>query len=123
MNDLPPRLAREFKTIEKMIGLYCRAHHHTRKSLCPDCADLLRYARNRLQHCVYQEEKPACIKCPVHCYASHRREKIREVMRFAGPRMLFHHPILAILHRLDNRKEAPPPPEKESSGQDQPYSE
>ena len=112
MESLPPRLRRELKTIEKMIGLYCRRQHGTEGSLCPECADLLRYARNRLDHCPYQEQKPACSKCPVHCYSPRRRERIREVMRFAGPRMMLPHPILAILHQWDKRREPPPLPEE-----------
>ncbi len=35
---------------------------------------------------------------------------MREVMRFAGPRMLARHPYLAIRHLLDDRREAPPLP-------------
>ena len=34
------------------------------------------------------------------------RDRIREVMRFAGPRMLLYHPILGILHMLDGRRAA-----------------
>jgi hypothetical protein len=29
------------------------------------------------------------------------RERVREVMRYAGPRMLLHHPWLAICHLVD----------------------
>ena len=29
------------------------------------------------------------------------RDRIRAVMRYADPRMLFRHPILAVLHLLD----------------------
>jgi hypothetical protein len=33
------------------------------------------------------------------------QERVRGVMRFAGPKMLRHHPILALLHLLwDSRK-------------------
>ena len=35
------------------------------------------------------------------------REKIREVMKYAGPRMMSRHPILALFHFIDGfRKEA-----------------
>ena len=37
--------------------------------------------------------------------AQDMRNKIREVMRFSGPRMIFHHPILAIKHLVQTRKE------------------
>ena len=33
------------------------------------------------------------------------REKIRVVMRYSGPRMLFHHPILTIKHMVEERKD------------------
>ena len=33
------------------------------------------------------------------------REKIREVMRFSGPRMLFYHPTVAIRHIIESVKE------------------
>lgn len=33
------------------------------------------------------------------------REKIREVMRFSGPRMIFHHPVAAIRHVIETKKE------------------
>lgn len=36
------------------------------------------------------------------------REQIKAVMRYAGPRMLLHHPILALFHMLDGlRKPCP----------------
>jgi hypothetical protein len=34
------------------------------------------------------------------------REQIRQVMRYAGPRMLLHNPILTIRHLLDGRIKA-----------------
>lgn len=34
------------------------------------------------------------------------REKIREVMRFSGPRMIFYHLVMAIRHVIESKKEA-----------------
>jgi len=89
---------REKITVSKMIRIYCRFKHGTRNELCPDCKQLEDYAHKRLEHCRFGEEKPACEKCPVHCYKPECREKIREVMRFAGPRMVFFHPVEAVRH-------------------------
>jgi hypothetical protein len=36
--------------------------------------------------------------CKTHCYAPTYREKIREIMRYGGPRMLFISPIQVIRH-------------------------
>jgi hypothetical protein len=94
------RLAREWHTIETMIGLYCRDHHQ-KDGLCPECQSLLDYAALRLDRCRFGTEKPTCAKCPVHCYQKNRREQVRTVMRYAGPRMLWEHPLLSLRHWLD----------------------
>lgn len=98
------RMEREKKTVAAMVRLYCRARHGTRGGPCAGCADLLRYAFARLDACPFGATKPACSRCPTHCYAPRRRELIREVMRFAGPRMLPRHPVLAVTHLLDGRR-------------------
>ena len=94
------RIVRERNTVEAMIALYCRLDHH-REQLCPECRELRDYAASRLARCPFGEDKPTCLNCPVHCYAHQRRERMREVMRFSGPRMLRRHPVLAIRHLID----------------------
>lgn len=98
------RLARERKTVTAMIRIYCRGRHASRGELCEACAQLQAYALCRLDRCPFGVEKPTCAHCPVHCYKEERRAQIREVMRYAGPRMLWRHPLLAVLHLLDGRK-------------------
>lgn len=107
------RRARELKTIEAMMRLYCRGHGHQGGSpLCAECAALLEYATRRLERCVFGDAKPACTNCLVHCYNAEMRERVRVVMRWAGPRMSLRHPILAALHLLDKRRPAPMLPAK-----------
>ena len=84
-----------------MIRLYCRGLHGT-ETLCDECEALLTYATRRLDACPFAEEKPTCSKCHIHCYKSDMREKVTAVMRYAGPRMLRHHPIMAMRHLWDN---------------------
>jgi Nitrous oxide-stimulated promoter len=122
----PRRLAREEKTIAAMIALYCRDHHtgtephgaaagaskgHGGPSpglagdgLCSECSELLAYARLRLGECRYGAAKPTCANCATHCYRPAMRERVREVMRYSGPRMLKLHPVLALAHLVDGRK-------------------
>ncbi|MHA1473936.1 MAG: nitrous oxide-stimulated promoter family protein [Promethearchaeota archaeon] len=95
------RIKREKKTIGIMINSYCNAHHNTKENLCNECQELLDYALKRVDRCPFSENKPTCEKCLVHCYIPEMREKIRVVMRYAGPRMIWSHPILAILHLFD----------------------
>jgi hypothetical protein len=101
------RLAREWQTITAMIACYCRDHHAASATLCPECQGLLDYAAIRLERCRFGLEKPVCAKCPVHCYQRARREQVRTVMRYAGPRMLWRHPVLGLRHWLDGFRRAP----------------
>ena len=87
------RMRREVETIEKMIHIYCRHKHGIQQGLCNDCAELLEYASKRLKYCPFQEKKTTCGKCPVHCYKADMRDKIRDVMRYVGPKMLLYHPV------------------------------
>lgn len=103
------RLERERKTVEIMIHIYCEGHHGSNDSLCNDCKELAEYADHRLDKCPYGSSKTTCAKCPIHCYKPEYRQRIKEVMRYAGPRMTFKHPILAIHHLLDGFKK----PEKQ----------
>ncbi len=109
-----PRLARESKTVAAMLRLYCRDHHgavpRDANRLCAACAGLAGYARQRLAHCTYGDAKPTCAACPIHCYGRSQREAMRSVMRYAGPRMLWRHPLLALAHLLDGRRAPPPRP-------------
>lgn len=120
------RRARELKTIETMVGLYCRGHgHQDRSPLCPECAALVEYATRRLERCVFGDSKPTCANCVVHCYSAHMRQRVRVVMKWAGPRMLWRHPVLAFFHVLDGRRPAPmlranPTQRFEESGRTQP---
>lgn len=91
------RIEQEKKTAEQMIRLYCRRKEGN-KELCPRCRELLEYAHARLSRCPFGEEKSTCRLCTVHCYKPEMKERMRAVMRYAGPRMLLYHPIAAIRH-------------------------
>ncbi|MTI13381.1 nitrous oxide-stimulated promoter family protein [Sansalvadorimonas verongulae] len=113
MTNNAERLQRENKTVGLMIALYCKHHHQYENSqLCPSCEELKAFCERRVERCVYGTDKPVCNKCPIHCYKPTKREQIRAVMRWAGPRMLLHHPVLAIRHLLAERRPLPPRPGK-----------
>jgi hypothetical protein len=102
-----PKFERELRTIEAMIRIYCRALHGRSRKLCEDCTGLRDYAEQRLDKCLFPGNKPTCANCPVHCYRPDMRAQVKEVMRFAGPRMIYRHPYLAIRHMLDGRNKGP----------------
>lgn len=105
MRDIQDKRQREKQMVSQMIALYCRRTHHTRGALCPDCAALNQYACARSDRCPFMETKTFCSNCRVHCYKPDMREKIRIVMRFSGPRMIFYHPVAAIRHVVETKRE------------------
>jgi hypothetical protein len=108
MSKKTARIDREKRTVRAMMAIYCRDHHGRTAELCGECAELLAYALERLERCPFGEGKTACVDCEIHCYKPAMREKVRGVMRYAGPRMLLRHPMLALHHLLDGRRKQPP---------------
>lgn len=105
------RRLREQKTIHHMIALFAK-YSPAAKEDAAHYETLYGYAVNRLDRCAFGEEKPACKQCPIHCYQPARREEMKVIMRWAGPRMLWRHPILTLQHLIDDRRPVPPLPEK-----------
>ena len=105
-----PRLQREHLTMQRMVEIYCRDHHGVAEP-CGACREFLDYAEQRLEKCPYGEDKPTCAKCPIHCYKRAQRELAREIMRYAGPRMTYRHPWLALTHLLDKLRKVEHPME------------
>lgn len=103
--DLSVKREKEKAMVSQMIALYCKKKHRTKGGLCGECAALDAYARERSDKCPFMETKTFCSNCRVHCYKKDMREQIRQVMRFSGPRMIFHHPVAAISHVVETKKE------------------
>jgi hypothetical protein len=97
------RIRLEQKTIDKMIHIYCKAIHNTNGELCVECRKLNEYAFQRLLACPFKEDKPVCSECTNHCYKPEMREKVKVIMRYSGPKMIFKHPYLAIMHLINER--------------------
>lgn len=118
-----PRLRREYRTMEAMVGIWCKDKHAAaaaRQGPCAECAEFLAYAARRLEKCPYGEAKPTCAKCPIHCYKRAQRERARDIMRYAGPRMTFRHPWLSLMHLVGKMRKVEHPMEirRRKTGQD-----
>ena len=107
------RRAREQRVISQMIALYCRERHGRAgapldhraacgEAVCAECAALDDFAQQRTARCPHMATKTSCNRCATHCYPAEMQARIREVMRYAGPRMLLHHPIAALRHLIGN---------------------
>ncbi|MFE4710980.1 nitrous oxide-stimulated promoter family protein [Paenibacillus sp. NPDC056722] len=115
--NIGPRISREKTTVRIMIVKYCKGHGHLgtghikakveEQGVCVECGELLAYAWKRLEHCCFGENKTTCGRCPVHCYKPDRRSEIKTVMRYAGPRMIWSHPLTTLRHMLDGLTSQP----------------
>lgn len=94
------RIDREKEVVSKMVKLYCRKRLGMAE-LNEEYKELISYSHRRLDSCKFGDKKPACKRCPIHCYKPDMREKIRNIMRWAGPRMIIYDPIAAIRHILN----------------------
>ncbi len=105
VRDIDPRVMRDVEVLREFIVIFCD-HHHPGSSretvsasgtagrcigsdavLCAECAALLKYAASKRITCPY-DPKPSCKKCATHCYRPDYRQRIREVMRFSGIRLI-----------------------------------
>ncbi len=87
-----------------MIKMYCDHNHTKVGALCNECDELTEFAIERINRCVFKQDKPVCSECQIHCYRLDMREKIKTVMRFAGPKMIFRYPIRGIRHLIDKHR-------------------
>lgn len=92
------RVEHEKEVIKIMIEIYCKKKHGCKNGLCEECQELLDYAHFRLSHCKFGDEKTTCGKCPIHCYKKDMKAKVKEVMKFSGPRLIIYKPIELIRH-------------------------
>ena len=101
--DLNSKERKDLKILALFTSVYCRDHHARprlpfselpeslaalrRFSCCEECHTLLLYAIERRLRCPL-EDKPSCKHCPVHCYRSEQREKVRMIMRYSGKALI-----------------------------------
>jgi len=101
----PKKIQKEQKIVKIMIDKYCKRNHiQVDTDICEDCMELSIYSNQRLNKCVFGEKKAFCSKCPIHCYKTEMRDKIKEVMKYSGPRKIYSNPILAMSHLLTKYK-------------------
>ena len=101
MNGCNLQQKKDIRLIGKFVEVYCAGKHRTtgrslvalpagsgERSLCPECSAFLEYAIAKRLKCPLEDEKPSCKHCRIHCYDAERRVKVREVMSYAGRRLM-----------------------------------
>lgn len=72
--------------------------HWRRINLCPDCLELVTHVEPRTTRCPHMAYKSFCHLCPRPCHPPKEMALISPLMRYSGPRLLFHYPILTARH-------------------------
>jgi hypothetical protein len=117
------KVRHDTRVLGDFVAIYCRGNHadrfraelasdaeslgvYGRKTpvVCEECAEHLRYAEARRAYCP-KDPKPFCAHCDTHCYRPAESEWQRQMMRYAGPKSVWHgHAIDGIKHMLEARK-------------------
>lgn len=109
---------RDLATLAKFIRIYCADHHDAGQRsacdlknhdieaihgqplmLCPDCRKLLAHAFAKRVHCP-MNPKPSCKHCPRHCYHPAYRDRIRQVMKHSGRKLVLRGRLDLLVHLL-----------------------
>jgi hypothetical protein len=117
MDSISPRHLKDLVTLVRFVGFYCNARHDRRQQaevpladglrqrlgtvprLCPACAELLLHGIGKREVCPL-DPKPSCRRCRIHCYSPAYRQQVREVMAFAGPRLILRGRLDYLWHYL-----------------------
>jgi hypothetical protein len=101
MDMLTKKQRSDIRLIGKFVEVYCAGKHGAAErlaytlpdnlgnhQLCSECATFMEYAVTKRVACPLEAEKPSCKHCRIHCYAALQREKVREIMGYAGRRLM-----------------------------------
>ncbi len=113
METMTKRQKKDIRLLAGFVRLYCAGHHDETSRvdvrlpaglgtvpLCGECGQLLSYAVSKRLSCPLEGEKPSCKRCRIHCYGDRERKKIRQVMAWAGKRMIMSGRLAYLWHYL-----------------------
>lgn len=102
----------DMRTLEAMGRMYCKKFHvHAVKDdagLCPECRETVEATARRTQMCPFNHEGN-CQDCPIKCQRGDAQDRIKAIMSYSAPRMLFVHPIMTgryLQRKIHGRKAA-----------------
>lgn len=113
MEPINRQQKKDIRLIGKFVEVYCSGKHGDAvrtaqplpaglapRKLCSECAAFMAYAVDRRLKCPLEEEKPTCKRCRIHCYAKPQREKVREIMSYAGRKLIMRGRLDYLWHYL-----------------------
>lgn len=88
------------KILSAMFDIYIKKHPEEVKSV----DSLKSYAFQRIEKCPNKGKNIYCSSCTIHCFPEYERAHMKKIMRFAGPRMMIYHPLMALDHAFASIK-------------------
>lgn len=90
---------RDLKTLEAIGRIYCKAHHQGTEQdeagLCPSCREAVESTFARAANCPNHQTNN-CEDCEVKCQRGDAQKRIKQIMRYSAPRMIFCHPLMTL---------------------------
>ena len=88
------------RAILEAIGtIYCRAHHaecaQDAAGLCPECREVVETTLAKAQTCPYGHSGN-CQDCDTQCQRGTSKQRVKAMMRYAAPRMVYRHPLMTL---------------------------
>ena len=101
METLTKHQKNDIRLIGKFVEVYCAGKHGAvertpfslpeglgETKICSECAAFMEYAVSKRINCPLEAGKPSCKHCRIHCYGKDQREKVREIMAYAGRKLM-----------------------------------
>ena len=91
------RQDKDRRTLEAIGRIYCKGNHEGAScdaaGLCTSCREAVDATLQRASECPFGHAGN-CEDCKVHCQRGEAQRRIREIMRYAAPRMALRHPLM-----------------------------
>ena len=111
-SEISRKQLKDINILALFVYVFCKDHHSgitknyyksqyfkAERDYCPACTDFLEYAIGR-RLCCPLPSKSSCKKCHVHCYRPGHREKVKEIMRYSGRKLITRGRFDLLIHYL-----------------------
>lgn len=97
------RIKRDLRTLQAIGSIYCAAHHvdapKNPHGMCAECAATIAFTHDRASNCP-NGHTGNCADCAIKCNRGEQQQRIKAIMKYAAPRMLFKHPLMTLEYAL-----------------------
>jgi hypothetical protein len=100
METITRRQKKDIRLLGRFTEVWCEGHDHQNREpfmlpneagtlmLCHSCLEFMDYAVKKRLRCPIEAEKPSCKHCRIHCYANPQRQLVRQIMAYAGKKLI-----------------------------------